>query len=126
VLGESGCGKSVTALSIMGLIPNPPGRITGGTVFFEGQDQLKWAAAKMRQIRGNKLAMIFQEPMTALNPVYTIGDQIGETYVTHQGLSRQEAVNQSINMLQLVGIPAPENEFMSIPISFPVVCASVP
>ncbi|MCP4623482.1 MAG: ABC transporter ATP-binding protein [bacterium] len=115
VLGESGCGKSVTALSIMGLIPNPPGRITGGTVFFEGQDILKLSAAKMRQIRGNKLAMIFQEPMTALNPVYTIGDQIGETYVTHQGLSRQEAVDQSINMLQLVGIPAPEKRIHEYP-----------
>ena len=115
VLGESGCGKSVTALSIMGLIPNPPGQITGGTVFFEGQDMLKLSAAEIRRIRGNKLAMIFQEPMTALNPVYTIGDQIGETYVTHRGLSRQEAVNQSINMLQLVGIPAPEKRIHEYP-----------
>lgn len=115
VLGESGCGKSVTALSIMGLIPNPPGQITGGTVLFEGQDILKLSAAEIRRIRGNKLAMIFQEPMTALNPVYTIGDQIGETYVTHRGLSRQEAVNQSIIMLQLVGIPAPEKRIHEYP-----------
>jgi oligopeptide/dipeptide ABC transporter ATP-binding protein len=99
----------------MGLIPNPPGQITGGTVLFEGQDILKLSAAEIRRIRGNKLAMIFQEPMTALNPVYTIGDQIGETYVTHRGLSRQEAVNQSIIMLQLVGIPAPEKRIHEYP-----------
>lgn len=115
VLGESGCGKSVTALSIMGLIPNPPGQIIGGTVLFEGQDLLKLSAADIRRIRGNKMAMIFQEPMTALNPVYTIGDQIGETYVTHRGLSRQEAIDQSINMLQLVGIPAPEKRIHEYP-----------
>jgi len=115
VLGESGCGKSVTALSIMGLIPNPPGQIIGGSVLFEGQDMLKLSAAQMRRIRGNKLAMIFQEPMTALNPVYTIGDQIGETYITHQDSSRQQAVDQSINMLQLVGIPAPEKRVHEYP-----------
>jgi oligopeptide/dipeptide ABC transporter ATP-binding protein len=115
VLGESGCGKSVTALSVMGLIPDPPGQIIGGSVIFEKQNLLKLSTAEMRRIRGNKLAMIFQEPMTALNPVYTIGDQIAETYITHQGLSRQEAIKNAAHMLKLVGIPAPEKRIYEYP-----------
>lgn len=115
VLGESGCGKSVTALSVMRLIPDPPGRIFGGSIIFEGQDVMKLSSAEIRRLRGNKIAMIFQEPMTALNPVYTIGDQIGETYITHQDLSKREAMDQSIKMLHLVGIPAPEKRVHEYP-----------
>ncbi len=107
VLGESGCGKSVTALSIMRLIPDPPGRIRGGSILFEGSDLVRAASSQMRDIRGNRISMIFQEPMTSLNPVYTIGNQIAETYVTHRGMSPKEAMDRSIEMLAVVGIPDP-------------------
>ena len=107
VLGESGCGKSVTALSIMRLIPDPPGRIVNGSIFFEETNILALPSSRMREIRGNRISMIFQEPMTSLNPVYTIGDQVAETYVIHQGLSRSESFNQAIEMLRIVGIPSP-------------------
>jgi oligopeptide/dipeptide ABC transporter ATP-binding protein len=115
VLGESGCGKSVTALSIMRLIPDPPGRILSGAVRFEGQDLLAIAESDMRPIRGNRIAMIFQEPMTSLNPVFTIGDQIGEAYTNHQGLSGKEAMERALHMLRLVGIPAPEKRVHEYP-----------
>jgi oligopeptide/dipeptide ABC transporter ATP-binding protein len=115
VLGESGCGKSVTALSIMRLIPDPPGRIIGGTIHFEDEDLLKLSPAKMRTIRGNQISMIFQEPMTSLNPVYTVGDQIGEVYITHRGLNERDARDQTIEMLRLVGIPAPERRVHEYP-----------
>jgi len=115
VLGESGCGKSVTALTIMRLIPDPPGRILYGTIDFEGQDLLRLPESRMRQIRGNKISMIFQEPMTSLNPVYTIGDQIAEPYLTHQGLNRKESLERATEMLKLVGIPAPDKRVHEYP-----------
>jgi len=108
IVGESGCGKSVTALSILRLIPQPPGKIEDGEVLFEGVDLLRISDQSMRQIRGNKISMIFQEPMTSLNPVFTIGDQIAETIMLHQGLNRKEAWEQSIEMLRLVQIPEPQ------------------
>jgi len=108
VLGESGCGKSVTALSIMRLIPDPPGKILSGSIIFEGQNLVQTPPAQMRHLRGNKIAMIFQEPMTSLNPVYTIGDQIAEPYITHQGMNLQEALQQAKEILHLVGIPSPK------------------
>jgi oligopeptide/dipeptide ABC transporter ATP-binding protein len=108
VVGESGCGKSVTALSIMRLIPDPPGKIIAGDIVFEGHSLLALSNEEMRRIRGNKISMIFQEPMTSLNPVYTIGNQISEALRLHQGLSKKDAHDRSIDMLQLVGIPLPE------------------
>jgi oligopeptide/dipeptide ABC transporter ATP-binding protein len=108
VVGESGCGKSVTALSIMRLIPEPPGKIIAGDIVFEGQSLLALSNEEMRRIRGNKISMIFQEPMTSLNPVYTIGNQISEALQLHQGLTKKDAHERSIEMLQLVGIPLPE------------------
>ena len=115
VLGESGCGKSVTALTIMRLIPDPPGKDSGGEDQFEGADLLRLSPAAMRQVRGNEIAMIFQEPMTSLNPVYTIGDQIAEAYVIHQGMNKPEACQQAAEMLRLVGIPAPEKRVHEYP-----------
>jgi len=107
-LGESGCGKSVTALTIMRLIPDPPGKILEGELEFEGSDLLKLSPSDMRQVRSRDSAMIFQEPMTSLNPLYTLGDQIAETYIIHQGMGRREAFQRAAEMLRLVGIPAPE------------------
>ncbi len=115
VLGESGCGKSVTALSIMRLIPDPPGKIVRGSVHFEGIDLLKLPVSRMRAIRGNQISMIFQEPMTSLNPVYTVGDQIAETYVIHQGLGQKAAMDKAIEMLGKVGIPSPEKRVNEYP-----------
>ena len=115
ILGESGCGKSVTALSIMRLITDPPGRIIGGSIYFENDDLLELPLAEMRTIRGNQISMIFQEPMTSLNPVYTVGDQIGEVYVTHRGLNQRDALEQTIEILRLVGIPAPEQRVHEYP-----------
>jgi oligopeptide/dipeptide ABC transporter ATP-binding protein len=115
ILGESGCGKSVTALSIMRLIADPPGRIIGGSIHFENEDLLELPLAEMRTIRGNQISMIFQEPMTSLNPVYTVGDQIGEVYVTHRGLNKRDARDQTIEILRLVGIPAPEQRVHEYP-----------
>jgi len=115
IVGESGCGKSVTSLSIMRLIQKP-GTIEGGQVLFKGQDLLKLSDEKMRQIRGNEIAMIFQEPMTSLNPVYTIGDQIEEAILLHQKeLSKAQARERAIKMLRIVGIPAPEKRFHEYP-----------
>jgi oligopeptide/dipeptide ABC transporter ATP-binding protein len=115
VLGESGCGKSVTALSIMHLIPDPPGRIMHGTIEFMGSDLLSMSVSQIRSIRGNSISMIFQEPMTSLNPVYTVGNQISESVITHQGLSTKEAMNQAVEMLKLVGIPSPEKRVHEYP-----------
>jgi len=108
VVGESGCGKSVTALSVMRLIADPPGRIVGGQILFKGKDLLSLPEAEMRRIRGNSISMVFQEPMTSLNPVFTVGDQIGEAVRLHQKLSRKAARERSVEMLRQVGIPAPE------------------
>jgi peptide/nickel transport system ATP-binding protein/oligopeptide transport system ATP-binding protein len=107
LVGESGCGKSVTAHSIMRLIPTPPGRIAGGEILFEGQDLVKLSEARMRRIRGNRISMIFQEPMTSLNPTYTVGDQVEEVIRLHAKLSRAAARERSVDMFKLVGIPAP-------------------
>jgi oligopeptide/dipeptide ABC transporter ATP-binding protein len=115
VVGESGCGKSVTALSVMRLIPDPPGRIVAGQILFEGRDLLELSANQMRRIRGNRISMIFQEPMTSLNPVYTIGNQIAEAVRLHQKLSPQDALDRSLEMLKRVGIPAPERRVHEYP-----------
>jgi oligopeptide/dipeptide ABC transporter ATP-binding protein len=115
IVGESGCGKSVTALSIMRLIQTPPGRIEAGRIYFEGKDLLKLSDAEMRKIRGNKISMIFQEPMTSLNPVFDVGDQISEAVRLHQGLVTQEAIRKSVEMLRLVGIPSAEKRVKDYP-----------
>ena len=109
LVGETGCGKSVTALSIMRLIRWPPGKIDEGSMIFEGKDLLKLSEKEMRGIRGNKISMIFQEPMTSFNPVFTIGDQISEVLILHQHMDKKTAWNKAIEMLSLTGIPAPEN-----------------
>ncbi len=115
VVGESGCGKSVTALSVMRLIPQPPGKIIGGDIMFEDQSLLTLSSQQMRKIRGNKISMIFQEPMTSLNPVFTIGNQISEAIQLHQGLSKKGALERSIEMLKLVGISSPEQRVKEYP-----------
>jgi peptide/nickel transport system ATP-binding protein len=107
LVGESGSGKSVTSLAVMGLIPNPPGTISNGEILFKGQDLLKMSDMEMRKIRGNKISMIFQEPMTSLNPVFSVGNQISETLMLHKGLSKKEAWEQSIELMNKVGIPNP-------------------
>jgi oligopeptide/dipeptide ABC transporter ATP-binding protein len=115
IVGESGCGKSVTALSILRLIKNPPGKIVGGQVLFEGKDLLQIPLSEMRSIRGNQISMIFQEPMTSLNPLFKVGDQISESFRLHQGLSKRDALAKSIEMLEMVGIPAPEKRVGDYP-----------
>jgi len=115
LVGESGCGKSVTAHSIIRLIPQPPGRIVDGKIFFEGQNILEFSEARMRKIRGNQISMIFQEPMTSLNPVFPVGDQVGEVIRLHQKLSRRDTRNRVVEMFQLVGIPEPENRLANYP-----------
>ena len=115
IVGESGCGKSVTSLSIMGLIPNPPGKIIGGEINFKGKNLVTLPAAEMRKIRGNEISMIFQEPMTSLNPVFTIGNQIMEAIILHQKLDKAAARAKAIDMLRLVGIPAPERRIDDYP-----------
>ncbi|WP_034383873.1 ABC transporter ATP-binding protein [Deinococcus sp. YIM 77859] len=120
VVGESGSGKSVTSLSIMRLIPMPPGRIEEGEILFTGKDGVqkdivRLPEAEMRRIRGNDISMIFQEPMTSLNPVYTVGDQIAEAVMLHQGKSKREAMGVATEMLRLVGIPAPEKRVNEYP-----------
>jgi len=108
IVGESGCGKSVTSLSIMRLIPSPPGMIKAGRINFEGRNLLELSEEEMRKMRGNKISMIFQEPMTSLNPVFTVGDQISEVFRVHQNKSKKEARELSIEMLRKVRIPSPE------------------
>jgi len=115
VVGESGCGKSVTAFSIMRLIPSPPGRILAGAVRLRGRDLLQIDEDAMRRLRGNEISMIFQEPMTALNPVYTVGDQIAEAVRLHQKVGKAEAKNRAIEMLEHVGIPAPRQRVDEYP-----------
>ena len=115
IVGESGCGKSVTALSIMRLIVDPPGRIASGEIRYDGRDLRTLSDNDMRAIRGNRIAMIFQEPMTSLNPVLTVGDQVAEAVRLHQGASRKDAANEAIEMFRLVGIPAPDERVASYP-----------
>ncbi|TSB44656.1 ABC transporter ATP-binding protein [Alkalicoccobacillus porphyridii] len=114
VVGESGSGKSITAMSILKLIQNP-GKIVGGEIEFKGEDLTKKSEGAMRKIRGNEISMIFQEPMTSLNPVYTVGQQIGESFRIHEKLSKKEALAKSIDMLKLVGIPSPEKRVHQYP-----------
>jgi peptide/nickel transport system ATP-binding protein len=115
IVGESGCGKSVTALSIMRLVPNPPGRIVGGSVMLEGNDLLCLDESEMRKIRGNRISMIFQEPMTSLNPVIRIGDQITEAVRLHRSMNQKEAWKLAVEMLRLVRIPVPERRALEYP-----------
>ncbi|UCD82802.1 MAG: ABC transporter ATP-binding protein [Desulfobacterales bacterium] len=115
IVGESGCGKSVTAQSIMRLIPEPPGKIVNGKIYFDGIDVTQLPMEHMRSIRGNRISMIFQEPMTSLNPVYTIGNQISEMFMLHERRSRTESWERSIEMLKKVQIPAPEKRVHEYP-----------
>jgi oligopeptide/dipeptide ABC transporter ATP-binding protein len=114
LVGESGCGKTMTALSILNLVP-PPGRITAGKIFFEGRDLLTLPEAEMRKVRGARISMVFQEPMTALNPVFTVGNQIGEVLTTHQVVTSHEALDRSVELLRSVGIPSPEKRVHEYP-----------
>jgi len=115
LVGESGCGKSVTAASIMGLVPIPPGKIAGGEILFEGVNLLKLPESRMKKIRGNRISMIFQEPMTSLNPVFTVGEQVAEVIRLHQGLSRRETRDKVIEVFGMVGIPAAESRITDYP-----------
>jgi peptide/nickel transport system ATP-binding protein len=115
IVGESGCGKSVTALSVMRLVPDPPGRIVGGSITLEGVDLLGLDEERMREIRGNRISMIFQEPMTSLNPVMRIGDQITEAVCLHRPMNRKQAWDQAVEMLRLVRIPEPERRAQEYP-----------
>jgi peptide/nickel transport system ATP-binding protein len=118
IVGESGCGKSMTALSIMRLIPDPPGRIVGGRIVLDGQDLMELSEAEMRDVRGNDISMIFQEPMTSLNPVMRIGKQISEALILHQGMTKAQALARSVEMLELVKIPEPERRVKEFPHQF--------
>ncbi len=115
VVGESGCGKSVTSLAILQLIPNPPGKIVGGKILFRGKDLVSFSEHKMQEIRGNNISMIFQEPMTALNPILTVGRQISEVIIRHQHKTNEEARKATIQLLEEVGIPAPESRIDEYP-----------
>jgi oligopeptide/dipeptide ABC transporter ATP-binding protein len=115
IVGESGCGKSVTSLSIMRLIPSPPGKIVGGEILYKGQNLLNLNMEQMRKVRGNEISMIFQEPMTSLNPVFTVGNQLIEAIRLHQDLSKSAALEKAIEMLKLVGIPAPDKRVNDYP-----------
>ncbi|WP_280771131.1 ABC transporter ATP-binding protein [Salipaludibacillus daqingensis] len=114
IVGESGSGKSITSLSIMRLLEDP-GKIKGGKITFNGEDLLAKSESNMRTIRGNRISMIFQEPMTSLNPVFTIGDQIAESYMIHEGLSKKQALRKALGMLELVGIPSPKDRLKAYP-----------
>ena len=115
IVGESGCGKSMTALSIMGLVPSPPGRITGGSIKLMGEELLTAGEKRMQSIRGNAISMIFQEPMTSLNPVFTVGNQIAEAVMLHQGLSKKDAMDRATEMVKAVGIPNPGHRVKEYP-----------
>jgi len=115
LVGESGCGKTVTANSIMRLVPIPPGRIAGGEILFEGIDILKLSTSEMRKVRGSKISMIFQEPMTSLNPVFTVGDQVAEVISLHERFSQREIQDRVIEAFRLVRIPAPESRIKEYP-----------
>jgi peptide/nickel transport system ATP-binding protein len=115
IVGESGCGKSVTALSVMRLIPTPPGRIVEGQIIYNGQNLLDLKPAQMRKIRGKEISMIFQEPMTSLNPVFTVGEQIAEAIRLHEGLGRRDAMDKTVDMLKLVHIPNAERRVKEYP-----------
>lgn len=118
IVGESGCGKSVTSQSIMRLIPTPPGRITSGSILFKGQDLTKLSEKKMRDIRGADISMIFQDPMTALNPTLRVGEQISENIMQHENISKEKAKEKAFEMLELVGIPNPKERLKQYPHEF--------
>ena len=118
VVGESGSGKSVTALTMMRLIPMPPGKIEGGDVLFRGESLLSMGDDEIRKIRGNRIAMVFQDPMTSLNPVYRVGRQIAEPLILHKGMNKKEAWARSVELLELVGIPHPESRIKDYPHQF--------
>jgi oligopeptide/dipeptide ABC transporter ATP-binding protein len=115
VVGESGSGKSVTALSVMGLIPSPPGRVLAGSIRFQGEDLLQYSESRMSDVRGNRISMIFQEPMTSLNPLFKIGDQLSESFIRHKGMSKTKAWHASIEMLSKVQIPSPARRAREYP-----------
>ncbi|WP_369404433.1 ABC transporter ATP-binding protein [Salidesulfovibrio brasiliensis] len=115
IVGESGCGKSVLALSVMGLVPDPPGRITDGTIHFKGREVTAMTDDELREMRGNHVSMVFQEPMTALNPVFKVGEQIAEAVRLHMGLSREEADARAVETLRLTGVPHPERVAKAFP-----------
>ena len=118
IVGESGCGKSVSVLSMMRLIPSPPGKITGGEVVFDGRDLLKMDMEEMRHIRGNRIAMVFQDPMTSLNPVLTIGRQVSESLELHMGMDKNQALKRSVELLEMVGIPQADQRVRDYPHQF--------
>jgi peptide/nickel transport system ATP-binding protein len=118
VVGESGCGKTVTALTVMKLVPMPPGRIVAGQVLWQGRDLVPLHESEMRKIRAKEIAIVFQEPMTSLNPVYTVGEQIAEVVRLHEGLGRGAALEKTVEMLRLVRIPNPESRFRNYPHQF--------
>jgi len=115
IVGESGCGKSVTCLSVLRLVPDPPGRIVEGEIFFRGENLLEKTEEEMRRIRGNSISMIFQEPMTSLNPVFSVGNQLTEAIRLHQKLNKKDARRKAVEMLKLVGIPQPEQRIREYP-----------
>jgi oligopeptide transport system ATP-binding protein len=118
VVGESGCGKSVTMLSVLGLIPSPPGKVTAGEAFFLGKDLLKMPNEEIRQVRGGQIAMIFQDPMTSLNPVLTIGRQLEEPLMLHLGMTKEQARSRSVELLEMVGIPGAKDRLKDFPHQF--------
>ncbi|MEP6972328.1 MAG: ABC transporter ATP-binding protein, partial [Betaproteobacteria bacterium] len=118
VVGESGCGKSVTAMTVLKLVPMPPGRIVAGQVLWQGRDLVPLTNKEMRRIRAKEISIIFQEPMTSLNPVYSIGEQIAESVREHEGLSRKDSMDRAIEMLKLVRIPTPERRIRDYPHQF--------
>ena len=126
IVGESGSGKSVTAMSILRLIPSPPGEIVGGEIILEGENLLAMDEDRVRDIRGNKIAMIFQEPMTSLNPVLTIGRQIAEPIEIHQNVDRKSIIERCVELLRKVQIPDPQAGATPIPTSFPAACVNAP
>ena len=115
LVGESGCGKTVLSLSIIRLVPSPPGKIVGGQILFDGTDLLTLSEERMRQIRGREISMIFQEPMSSLNPVFRIGEQVAEVLRLHKGMNRRDALAKSIDMLRMVGIASPETRMRNYP-----------
>ena len=115
ILGPSGCGKSITSKSIMRLIPDPPGKIEGGSIVVDGREILQMSERELQSIRGKLVSMIFQEPMTALNPLYTCGNQISEAILKHNNISKKEAKQRAIRLLEMVGVPSPERRYASYP-----------
>lgn len=124
VIGESGSGKSVTAQAIMGIIDTPPGFVTGGEIRYRGVNLLRLSAAQRRAVRANNIAMVFQDALSALNPVFTIGFQLGELFRKHKGMSRKNSRHKAVELLDLVGIPAPEQRIKSYPHQFSGACAN--